>query len=166
MNSTSAHRLEEPVNPIDILELLIDLKDWQCDRQGDELTITVEGSWCAYHISLHWNMWLEALHLACAFDVNLPQNRIEELRKLILLINERLWLGHFDIWPQENAIVFRHGHLLTGGLSVSQPQAEALLKAGIEACEQYFTAFQFVIWGGKGAEEALKLGSFETVGHA
>jgi hypothetical protein len=130
------------------------------------LNITLDGSWCAYEISLHWHNSIEALHLACAFDMSLPEKRIDEVRKLIMLINERLWLGHFDIWPHENAIVFRHAHLLSGGMSVGQAQAEALLKAGIDACEQYFTAFQFVVWGGKTAREAIELTGFETVGRA
>ena len=131
MNITTQPRLDEPVNPIDIMELIVDLKDWRCDRLGDELNISLEGSWCAYHISLHWNSSVEALHLACAFDTSLPEPRLDEIRKLIGLINERLWLGHFDIWSAEKAVVFRHAHLLSVGLCVSQAQAEALLKAGI-----------------------------------
>ena len=166
MTTPHEFTLHQRVNPIDMLEVLIDTKNWECDRCGDELNITLEGSWCAYQISLHWHTQLEALHLACAFDLSLPKKRLDEVRKLILLINERLWLGHFDIWPHENAIVFRHSHLLSGGMGVSQAQAEALLKAGVDACEQYFSAFQFVIWGGKTAQEAIDLTGFETVGRA
>lgn len=163
---TTDIRLGEPVNPIDILELVVDLKDWHWDRHGDELNISVEGALCAYQISLHWNAGIEALHLACAFDLTLPEARMDEVRKLIQLVNERLWIGHFDLWPQENAIVFRHAHLLSGGLGVSQAQAETLLRVGLEACELYFPAFQYVIWGGRSAEAALDLSSFETVGEA
>ena len=31
------------------------------------------------------------------------------------------------------------------------------LKAALEACERYYQAFQFVVWAGKAAQEALKI---------
>ncbi|MGV8841182.1 MAG: YbjN domain-containing protein, partial [Bauldia sp.] len=36
----------------------------------------------------------------------------------------------------------------------------------IEACERYYQAFQFVVWAGKTAAEALATVMFETVGEA
>ena len=36
----------------------------------------------------------------------------------------------------------------------------------IESCERYFQAFQFVVWAGKDAVEALEGVLFETVGEA
>ena len=34
------------------------------------------------------------------------------------------------------------------------------------ACENYFQAFQFVLWAGRSAREAMDLATFETVGTA
>jgi hypothetical protein len=41
-----------------------------------------------------------------------------------------------------------------------------LLGTALEACERYFTAFQFVVWAGKTAREALDATMFETSGEA
>ena len=46
------------------------------------------------------------------------------------------------------------------------PQCEAVLKAAITACERYYQSFQFVMWAGKTAREALESAMFETVGQA
>ena len=43
---------------------------------------------------------------------------------------------------------------------------EALLGSALDACERYFTAFQFVVWAGKGAREALDAAMFDTSGEA
>ena len=41
-----------------------------------------------------------------------------------------------------------------------------MLACALDACERYFTAFQFVVWAGKGAREALDAAMFDTSGEA
>ena len=43
---------------------------------------------------------------------------------------------------------------------------EDLLDIAVEACERFFPAFQFVIWAGKTAREAIDAAMFETAGEA
>ena len=86
--------------------------------------------------------------------------------QLISLINEQLWLGHFGLWEKEGVVIFRHALLLTGGIEPSRIQCEGVLQAAIGACERYYQAFQFVIWAGRTAREALETALFETAGEA
>ncbi len=66
------------IHPIDLVEQLAATYDWATDRMGDdELTLVVGGNWTDYHVSLNWRDDLEALHLACAFDFRVPENRLE-----------------------------------------------------------------------------------------
>jgi len=88
------------------------------------------------------------------------------VKDLIQLINEQLWLGHFDLWPQEGVVMFRHALLLAGGAEASGRQCEAQLDAAMEACDRYYQAFQFVVWAGKSAREAMDSALFETAGEA
>ena len=48
----------------------------------------------------------------------------------------------------------------------SAAQCEALLNLALEACEHYYPAFQFVLWGGKTAEEAVAAAVLECEGQA
>jgi hypothetical protein len=153
-------------NPIDLVEEISSRNDWAAERTGaDELTLTVIGQWCDYHVSLNWRDDLETLHIACAFDAKVPDNRLPEVYRLVAQINEQLWLGHFDVWTQEGLIMFRQGLMLNGALATTY-QCEALLKAAFEACERYYQAFQFVVWAGKDSREALASTMFETEGQA
>ena len=52
------------------------------------------------------------------------------------------------------------------GSVATSAQCEAMLHAALEACERYYQAFQFVVWAGKSASEALESVLFETVGEA
>lgn len=158
---------DRQAHPVDMIERIATLNDWSFDRSGDdEITISVEGSWSDYHVSLTWMGELESLHLACAFDLKVPERRKPEILQLLTLVNEQLWLGHFDLWSQEGVVAYRHTLLLAGGAEASAAQCEALLEAALEACERHFQAFQFVIWAGKSAKEAMEVVAFETVGQA
>jgi hypothetical protein len=153
-------------NPIDLVEQIANSHEWTWERTGDdELMLIVAGSWTDYHVSINWRDDLEALHLACAFDFKVPENRLGEIYRLIAQINEQLWLGHFDLWTQEGLIMFRHGLMLNGTI-MTTPQCDALLKAALEACERYYQAFQFVVWAGKESREALVSTMFQTEGQA
>ena len=157
---------ERVANPVDLIEPLAHKHGWTCERTAeDELTLTVAGTWADYHISLNWRDDLETLHIACAFDFKVPENRLSEVYKLVAEINEQLWVGHFDLWRQEGLVMFRHGLMLNSALA-TPAQCEALLRAGLEACERYYQAFQFVVWAGKEARHALTSIMFETQGQA
>ncbi len=153
-------------NPVDMVEHLATIHDWTFERSTpDELTLSICGAWCDYHVSLTWRDDLEALHLACAFDFKANDARLSSIYRLLALINEQLWLGHFDLWKDDGLLLYRHGLLLAGADSHAG-QCEALLRAALEACERYYQAFQFVRWAGKTPEEALAALMLETQGHA
>jgi hypothetical protein len=158
---------EQRINPLDVVERVAAGNDWSFERAGeDEITILVTGRWTDYQLSYTWMGDIEALHLACAFDLKIPDRRRGEVQVLISLINEQLWVGHFDLWLKEGMVMFRHALVLAGGVEASGRQCEALLSTALDTCERYFTAFQFVVWAGKDAKEALAAAMFETSGEA
>ena len=155
------------IHPVDVIEQVAHNNDWSFERAGDdEISISVTGTWTDYHVSFSWMEDFEALHLACAFDIKVPENRTLEVMRLLSLINEQMLFGHFDLWEQEGAIMFRQSLLLAGGVEPSSQQVEVLLSSALEACECYFQAFQFVVWSGTSAKDALSSVLFETHGNA
>ena len=157
---------ERTQHPVDLVENIATMHDWAFERSAeDELSLCVAGTWQDYHISLNWRADLEALHLACAVDLKVSESRLAEVYRLMAIINEQLWIGHFDLWRSENLLLFRHG-LMLNNADPTVGQCEALLHSALEACERYFQAFQFVIWAGKTAEDSLANIMFETEGRA
>ena len=137
-------------NPLDVVERVAATNDWSFERAGDdEITILVTGKWTDYQVSFTWMYDIEALHLACAFELKVPERCRGEVQQLISLINEQMWVGHFDLWTQDGLVMFRHALVLAGGVEASSRQCEALLGTALDACERYFPAFQFVVWAGK-----------------
>jgi hypothetical protein len=158
---------QPPHNPVDIIERLASTHDWSFSRASDdEVTLVVAGQWSDYQVSFTWMPDIEALHLACAFELKVPERRRAEVLELTCLVNEQLWVGHFDVWMNDGIIMFRHAHVLTGGIAATDPQCEALLGIALDACERHYQAFQFVLWAGKSPREALESSMFETSGQA
>ena len=157
----------ERSHPLDMVERVAANNDWSFERaEEDEITILVGGRWAEYQVSYSWMPEIEALHIACAFDFKIPSHRVREVEVLLPLINEQMWVGHFDLWKKEGLIMYRHAHELTGGAEISGPQCEAMMGRALNACETYFPAFQFVVWAGKSAAESLKAALFKTEGEA
>lgn len=154
-------------HPLAVVEDIAASNNWPFERSGeDELTIVSKGQWTDYQISFTWMGEIEALHLACAFDLKVPERRRGDVQALISMINERLWVGHFDLWTTEGIVMFRHALILAGGTEASGQQCQSLLGTALDTCERYFSAFQFVVWAGKSAKEALEAAMFETSGEA
>ncbi|WP_188912340.1 YbjN domain-containing protein [Aureimonas endophytica] len=154
-------------NPVDMIELVASARAWEFERNcDDEIAMAVVGRWTDYSVSFAWMESNEALHLGCAFDLAVPEHREVEVLRLLARINEQLLIGHFDLWPSEGAVMFRHSLLLSGGAEATSQQAERLLGAALENCERFYQAFHFVVHAGKSASEALACSLFETVGNA
>jgi hypothetical protein len=154
-------------HPLDMLERTVEDNGWAFERSGrDELNLSVAGRWSDHHFSFTWREDLQSLHLSSAFDMRVKgETRLFDVASLLMYVNARLWIGHFDLWPEDGTIVFRHAMIFPDA-HASASQCEALLNLALEACEHYYPAFQFVLWGGKTAEEAVAAAILECAGQA
>lgn len=153
-------------NPLDMVESIVSEHEWPFDRPSDQdLSVTVAGSWCDYHLGFTWATDLAALQVSCTFDLKVPSRRKPDVQSLLAMVNERMWCGHFDLWSEEGLPMFRHV-LLLRGCGPTSGQVEDLIEVAITECERFYPAFQFLIWGGKRPDEALAAAILETVGEA
>ena len=154
-------------HPLAAVEDIAADNNWAFERSGDdEITIVSKGEWTDYQLSFTWMAEIEALHLACAFDMKIPQARRGEVQRLIAAINEQLWVGHFDLWTHTGMIMHRQALVLPNGLTASVAQCESMLGGAIHACERYYPAFNFVVWAGKSPQEAMAAAMFDVEGEA
>lgn len=159
--------LRDTSNPLDRVEHIAHGHEWFIDRSAeDEVNMIVAATWGDVSISIHWREDFESLHIACSYDFKVPPPRREEIGRLLSLVNEQLYFGHFDIWRQDGSVLLRNSLMLAGGARVTDAQCEALIRIAIETCERYYPSLQFVVWAGKSAEEALESSLLDTMGEA
>lgn len=154
-------------NPVDLVEQVVIDRDWAYDRPADEeIVAEVNSPWCNYRIWFNWQADQGALIFSCAFETKLPKAALRKLHTLLAMVNDKLWIGHFDHSSEENTVAFKHTMLMRGGCVIATEQLEDLVDIAISECERFFPAFQAVAWGNKSPEEALVSAIFETVGEA
>ena len=158
--------------PIDMLEQYFASHNWSFERDGDEeIVTTVKGSWSDYELRALWREDDRVLQFIALTGINAtaargdPETRAN-LFETLALVNEQLWIGHFDIWQAEGVVMYRNTLLLAGQAEVTNEQMEALIETAVDTCERHRLAFDFAVRGGRNAKDALALALMETVGEA
>lgn len=159
--------IDNGYNPLDIAELVMMDRDWTFERVADgELIAEVPGAWCKYNVWFNWQEECGGFSLSCSIENKFPKPMLFRMHSLLALVNQKLWLGHFDICAEDNTIAFRHSMLLQGGAGTSAEHLNQLLDIAISECERFYPAFQSVVWGGKNPADALEIAMFETIAEA
>ena len=155
--------------PLDILEEYFTAHGWQLERNGDEEVVAaVKGGWTQYELRAVWRSQDRVLQFLALPNIRVPREKRQLVYETFGLINERLWLGHFEMWAASGMILFRHAALLdaTSQVGFTLQQAETLIEAALDECERFYPVFQFVLWGSKSPQEALDAALIDTAGEA
>lgn len=167
MSAVAVETTTRSPNPLDVVEEIVLANEWAFDRTtDDEMFVEIQGRWCDYRLYFVWQPEVGALQFTCQFDMKVPGGRKAPVNELLAEVNNRLWLGHFDVEPDEHTPMFRHALLLRGQRGATIEQIEDLVEVALTESERYYPAFQFVIWGGKTARDAIEAAILDTVGEA
>ena len=155
--------------PLDMLESYFAAHGWPCERNEDEITATVKGSWTEYEIRALWREDDGVLQFLTFPDVKVAEARRAPVFETLALINEQLWMGHFELWTSSGILLYRNAAPIEtrdGEANMSLATAELLVESAIDECERFYPVFQFVLWGGKSPTEAIAAAMIETQGEA
>jgi hypothetical protein len=142
--------------PIEMLEQYFEARGWACERAGDgEIIASATGSWAQYELRGVWRPEDQVLQFLAFPDIKVASEKRSAIYEALGLINEQLWLGHFELWSGSGLIVFRHAALVGEGETMA-----------FEQCERFYPVFQFVLWGGKSPGEAISAALIDTAGEA
>lgn len=158
---------QEDAAPVEMLGQLFEAHGWTYEIVGDdEILGQVQGSWATYQLRGIWRAEDNVLQLLCLPDIRIGEDKRAAVFELLALINEQLWLGHFDVWSNGAVLLYRHGLMLDDDGLLSLGQAQTLVEAAVEECDRFYPAFQFVLWGGKAPAEALASALVDAAGEA
>ena len=167
MQGNPDYQREEDAAPVDMLVSLFEARGWPCEYVGeDEISGEIKGSWASYTIRGIWRREDHVLQLLCLPDIRVPEDKRLAVFELLALVNEQLWVGHFDVWSNGGVLLYRHGLLLGDEGLLSLAQAQVAVEAAIEECDRFYPAFQFILWGDKTPEEALAASLVDAAGEA
>jgi hypothetical protein len=155
------------IDPLEALEAVADELALSVERiDAEELHVAIPGLWRDAGFWFTWRPELSTLQMGAPLDLKAPAGRLNDMARLVAMVNERLWIGHFDLWSDDSSIVFRNAAVLPADGRLDEGQAEILIKGAREAIDRFLPAFNYLIWGGKSPQEALEASMFETAGNA
>ena len=156
-----------PLNPIDIVEDVIYEKKWNFSRADDyELVADISSKWCQYRLYFTWSENVRAMSFTITFDLKFPESKLLNAYELIGLINEKLWIGHFDITSKNGIPAFRHTILYSSDNDFLHKKLENLVDIAIYECEKYYPSFQQVLFDEIEPSRSLVFANFEVLGSA
>jgi len=154
-------------NPIDVVEDVIHSKKWTFSRADDhELVAEINSNWCQYRLYFSWSEQIKAINFTVTFDLKFPHSKSQNAFELLALINERLWIGHFDITSKNGIPAFRHTLMEPTENDKLYHHLEDIVDIGIFECERYYPAFQLVLFDNTRPINALELSVIDTIGSA
>lgn len=167
MGFQPADVVDESLNPIDLLEEMVAANEWAFDRSSDhELVVETTGRWSDYRMFFIWRDDLDALYFTCVFDTRISEEKRAAVTELICLVNEKLWLGHFDVSSKDRLPMYRYTILTRGGQMPAVELLEDMVDIALAECERLYPALQFVVWAGHTPADAVASAMMETVGEA
>ena len=154
-------------NPLDALEEIIFLKQWPCSRANDyELISEIRGKKCLYRLYIVWSESINAISITITSDIRVPHNLKRPIYELLSLINENLWMGHFDITSKNGIPAYRNTYLIKEKNIENIQTIEDLVDIGVNDCEKFYPSFQMVLWEECSPTSAAATCLMETVGQA
>jgi hypothetical protein len=154
-------------DPMELVEAIVASDDrFSVERASDgDVQFTFRGPWTETAGYFSYRDELPALLFTLGFDLMAQEDRRTAAVRLAAMINENLWLGHFDVWSDDGSIIFRHALPMIGRDEISAGEVQALLAAALDAAERFYPAFKFVLEG-HSPETAVQAAMFETHGEA
>jgi hypothetical protein len=167
MSTLDAHTPDFSDRALDVVEQTLLAADWACERSEEGMIhCASQTKWGEFGGMFAWRAEPASLTFSLTLDLRAPNAKQSSISDLLRRINERLWLGHFDYWSEEGVAVFRHTIPMLDRLAPDPGEIAAVLAASLDAADQFLPAFNFVVWAGKSAEEAVAAVVFETAGEA
>jgi hypothetical protein len=156
----------EEADTLDVVEAVLSADSKAFERLDEEVHFAAAISYCDLHGIFLAREDAPSLALSLIFDLKAPRMRRGDIAALLALLNEALWLGHFELSSDDNALSWRTVVPLIGRDGPEPAEVAAILAAGVDACERFYPAFNFLLWAGKTPEEAAEAALFETAGEA
>lgn len=149
---------EDVSNPLDSVEEVLHGNDWVYDRPNEsEIVVQASSQRSQYRMTFLWEEEYSAMQFFCEMDETIPKKRMDMAMRALKTVNERLWLGHFDIPDETRTPVFRYTCLFRGTQTSGIEHVEDIVEIGMAECERFHNVFALLATAPTLTDEVLAL---------
>ena len=152
-------------NPLDLIEDIIIANHWDYEKDNNNnIHVEVAGEWCDYQLSFGINEEYNLIYISCVLDINIPEQRFEDVDAFLISLNERLLIGHFEIWSDQSWPLLKLSFPMPTNQSLCRNQLEQASLLVLKECEKFCPAFQIFAWDNQDVSTTLQHLMSETQG--
>lgn len=108
----------------------------------DELFIEYRGRFGLYRMIFVWNSELGAMQFCSQLDVQITNANTDKALRAVAEINTGLWIGHFDLPPENNIPTYRHTQLLRDNdAAYGLNYVADMLGTAVGICDKHYATF-------------------------
>lgn len=170
MDSIQFDYTDSADNPLDRVEDVMHANNWVFSRiNDDELMVQISGRCCAYNLFFIWQEEMSALQFCAQYNFTVNPQQLEKAAVALMNINQKLWMGHFEIPVDTKIPAFRHTCLYRGMQRTSAADLEDLVEIALAQCEKHYAAFYILSHSNdtqRVDDQNLSLALMETMGES
>lgn len=154
-------------NPIDTVERILNRQSYAPERRSlNEVVVEVQGKWDDMLVFFSWEASMNCLHISCLMNIEHPDADTSKIFKLLAIINDDLWVGHFSYWSEQQMPVYRHSLFCNSQNPDFAGQIGQIIDIAVKECERMYPVFKVVFTKGMDPQQALYPLMLETAGQA
>lgn len=158
----------DETNPLDVIEMTLDMKDWAMDRvSNEEMKARIVGKWCDYKVFMEWHHNHRVLE--CTFwpsGLFFDAADFSEVSEFLTRINEQLWLGHFIFCNDSQTVLFKHSFLLGQAGSISPEQIQDVFDLARLAYDRFYPFLKLLAQGERDMSDTISVAMMDVAGEA
>lgn len=133
-------------NSIDITESVATKLDLAYQRVDDnEISIVLMGEKTDYELTVILQADYEIIYFSCDLDIVALADKYALITEAIVKVNERIWVGHFDLITNNNRIVYSLTIPFISSFLVDESIIELIMKLISDECDKFFSLFSYDI---------------------
>ena len=158
----------ESLNPIETLEAIATENKWPLEKiSEDEASMECQGRWGVFNLGFLWQEDFQALLFSCTSDLRVPVEKVPAIKEMLFEINNKTWLGHFDLDDSdEKFVLFRYTSLMRGYTLNAQEHVEDLIELAMTEFDRFYPAFKAVLSERKVANDVMVTMLADPMGEA
>ena len=155
------------LSPLMMAYKYLKTRGWDAEKVADsEISTEITDFFTPFHLCMMWQEDQQSLMVCCNIRHNIPEKNRSCVQDLLSSLNARIWMGHFEIAPEDDLVGYRYTLNLAGVDYPTSEQIESMVDIATSECVRIFPALQYILIDGKTATEAALAAMMETVGEA
>ena len=154
-------------NSIDITESVATKLDLAYQRVDDnEISIVLMGEKTDYELTVILKADYEIIYFSCDLDIVAPADKYALITEAIVKVNERIWVGHFDLITNNNRIVYSLTIPFISSFLVDESIMESIMELISDECDKFSHYFLMILETSDFSDFAISTLFLDSAGEA